>query len=305
MVSGELLHAMALPEPLSMSISGAIPSGFTIRHTVPEVHLQFTVFDEHGRLHTDLSGSDFRVFDSRSAVVNIRKFTRLDNLPLETAILVDVSDSVQKAVVHERQVVDSFLGQVFRPQSDRASISTFSNAVQVRQGPTSDLGALQVALQQVQAHGHVTYLYDSVYRTCLERFSQGRDHDNAQRILILVSDGNDTGSLRSLSEAVGVAQRREIQIFAISLHPAGGVYEGDQTLMRLADSTGGQFFNAPSDRELPAIFAGMNQEMRTQYSISFQPTNQASGFHIVRIEAEGVERLHVRARLGYFVDAQY
>ena len=95
---------------------------------------------------------------------------------------------------------------------------------------------------------------------------------------MLISDGNDTGSLRSLSEAVGAAQRREIQIFAVSVHPARGVFEGDQTLKRLADSTGGQFFVASSEKDFPAIFAAMEQQMRTQYSVSFQPATQSPDF---------------------------
>ena len=109
--------------------------GFTIRHTVPEVRIQFTVSDERGRLHTDLNDRDFRVIDNRSAVLGIREFSRLDDLPLQIGILLDVSDSVKNTVRQEREVAESFLEQAFREQSDIVAVSAFSNSIRAVAAP--------------------------------------------------------------------------------------------------------------------------------------------------------------------------
>src|SRR5271169_2683141 len=78
-------------------IASEVRPGYTIRHTVPEIRLQFSVADEQGRLVTDLSARDIRIFDDHSAVRRIRQFSRADDLPLQVGLLLDVSDSVQKS----------------------------------------------------------------------------------------------------------------------------------------------------------------------------------------------------------------
>ena len=300
-------HEFNLPIPAaggqSWTVARTLLPGYTIRHTVPEVRVQFTVADDHGRLLQSLSSSDFRVLDNRDAVPKIRSFSRLNDLPLQIGILLDVSDSVQKTSAREKTAVEYFVQHVLRPQTDRAALLAFSSEVGVWQRSTGDRDALQISLTHVHQPGNASFLYDGVYGACTEQFSPAGDGDTAQRILVLITDGDDTGSLHSLGDAISAAQHRDIQIFALSVHSRRAIDDGDEILRRMADETGGQSYIANSEKDFPAVFAAMEQQMRTQYSVSFQPVEQTPGFHAVKIETAGGRTLHVRSRPGYFYDA--
>jgi Ca-activated chloride channel homolog len=283
-------------------IAKAILPGFTISHTASEVHLQFTVTDDRDNLLRTLSGSDVRILDNRVAVPQLRKFSHLDDLPLQVGILLDASDSVQRVAASERQAIRYFLQQVLRPQTDRAALMAFSNGVRLWQPSTGDRNALGEAVAKVPQVGFATYFYDGVYRACVDQFPISAESGYAQRVLLLITDGDDTGSLHSLSDAISEAQRREVQIFALSIHPPRLIADGDKTLRHLAEATGGQFYIAASERDFPGIFGAMEQQMRTQYSVSFQPATQSPGPHMVSIELTGGGKLHVRARQAYFYD---
>ena len=287
----------------SWTVAKAIFPGYTIRRTVPEVRFQFSIADERGRLVTGLSLADFRIFDNQSAVQRIRHFSRLDDLPLQLGILLDVSDSVRKSVGPEKLAAHSFFQQVLRPQTDRAFLTAFSRDVKLWQSSTGDLSALHQALDRIQQAGYPTNLYDSLFAACAGLFPQTDGQDTTQRILVLFSDGEDTGSLRGLPDVIARAQRNEIQIFALSIHAVRVSTTGDKVLRRLADETGGQFYVAASDKEFPAIFADMEQQMRTQYAVSFQPVQETPGFHALRLELTGSQKVHVRSRQGYYFDA--
>jgi len=73
-------------------------------------------------------------------------------------------------------------------------------------------------------------------------------------------------------------------------------------LRRLADETGGQFYVATSDKQLSTIFTEMEQQMRTQYNVSFQPQKETPGYHSLRLELTGPQKMRVRARQGYYFD---
>ncbi|HVP56299.1 MAG TPA: VWA domain-containing protein [Candidatus Eisenbacteria bacterium] len=289
--------------PQSWSIAAAVLPGYTIRRTVPEVRLQFSVADQRGRLVTDLSASDIRILDDHNAVPQIRQFSRVDDLPLQVGLLVDVSDSVQKSISREKLATEFFVGQVFRPQTDRAFLMAFSREVKLWQTSTGDRDALRQALDRVRQAGYVTNLYDSVYDACLHQFPQFGDKELVQRVIVLFSDGEDTGSLHGLSDAIAQAQRHEIQIYVLSVHPRQKYSPGDAILLRMAEETGGQLYVAASEKDFASIFAAMERQMRTQYSVSFPPERTTPGFHELRVETTANPNLHVHSRQGYYFDA--
>ncbi len=314
------VHAAALPEAnasgtavdlpsasfsaveLNLTIAKATLPEFTIRRTVPEVRLQFTVADEHGRLLKAISRDDLQLFDNRLAVPRIRDFSRTEDLPLELDILLDVSDSVEKTSQRERQATQFLVSHIVRPHTDRVALMSFSDEVTLWARSMGDRDALNSALAKIPQRGYITNLYDSVYHACLEQFTPPQAGDPAQRILVLISDGDDTGSLRSMTDAISAAQRRDIQIYALSVHSARQSAPGDRVLKQLAESTGGQLFVASSEKDFPALFASMEQQMRTQYVVSYQPTDLTPGFHSVRIELAGGGKIKVRSRRGYYLD---
>ena len=287
----------------SWTLAKSVFPGYTIRRTVPEVRLQFTVADEHGQLVTNLSATDLRIFDNQSKVTWIRQFSRLEDLPLDVGILVDVSDSVRKNIEREKMATHIFLRQVLRPQTDRAFLMGFGREVKLWQASTGDPIALNQAVERIQQAGYTTNLYDGLFSACADQFPQtGHRQGLTQRIIVLFSDGADTASLHGMPDVIAQAQRNEIQIFALSVHAIRKSQMGDEVLQRLADQTGGRFYVASSGEDLPAIFAEMEQQMRTQYSVSFQPQQQTPGFHLLRLEVYGFRNLRVRARQGYYFD---
>ena len=287
----------------SWTIAKAVLPDYTIRRTVPEVRIQFTVADSRDRLLQSLSKEDVSIVDNRLSVQRISSFSRQEDLPLQLSMLLDVSDSVEKTRVRERLAAQYFFANVLRPETDRVTLLAFSNDVRVWQGSTGNREELSDALSRIKQQGYATYLYDSVFRACLDQFPVSRDGDIAQRVLIVISDGIDTGSLHSLSDAISTALRREVQIFAVSVHSPRQNSTGDVVLQSLSESTGGKLYVANSEKDFSVIFAAMAQQMRTQYVLSYQPTEHTSGFHAVKIEVRSSDEVRVHSRVGYFFEA--
>ena len=277
---------------------------YTIRRTASEVRLQFSVADERGRLVTDLSADDIRIVDDNDPVARIRQFTRADDLPLQIGLLLDVSDSVQKTLLREKQATTAFVERVMRPQADRAFVMAFGRDVRLWQDSTGDPEVLNQAVLRIHQLGYTTSLYDSIFYACRNQYPSTSGEFGMQRILLLLSDGQDTGSFHGMADAIAQAQRREIQIYALSFHPGRKVAPGDATLRRLADETGGQLYVASSDKDLSAIFAAMERQMHSQYYVSFPPGRPTPGFHDLRIETTHNRNLRIHARQGYYFDAQ-
>jgi VWFA-related protein len=295
---------LAAPSGSSWTIAKAVRPDFTIRRTVPEVRIQFTVADASDRLLQSLSKDDFQILDNRLSVKRVSSFSQQENLPLQIGMLLDVSDSVEKTRTREQQAVQYFVAKVLRPESDRVALLAFGSELREWQSSTGNRDELTGALSRIRQQGVTTYLYDAVYRTCLNHFSASRDQESAQRVLFVISDGMDTGSLHSLSDAISMALRRDVQIVAVSMHSRRISTDGDKVLQQLAEATGGRVFVIESEKDFPAVFATMGQQMRTKYSISFQPTEQTPGFHAVKIQVPGGDTVRVRARRGYYFDGE-
>lgn len=297
------LSPRELRNPAFTIPDSTLPS-YTIHRTASEVRLQFSVADERGRLVTDLSADDIRILDDNDAVARIRQFTRADDLPLQIGLLLDVSDSVQKTISREKQATWTFVEHVLRPQSDRAFVMAFGRDVRVWQDSTNDPEILNQAVLRIHQLGYATSLFDSVFYACRNHYSATSGESGVQRILLLFSDGQDTGSFHGMADAIAQAQRSEVQIYALSFHPGRKNAPGDTTLRRLADETGGQLYIASSEKDLSAIFAAMERQMRTQYYVSFPPQRATPGFHDLHIETTHNRNLRIHARQGYYFDGQ-
>jgi VWFA-related protein len=116
----------------------------------------------------------------------------------------------------------------------------------------------------------------------------------------VLTDGDDTDSLHTLPEVVAAAQRSEVQIYPLTIHPKKVFSVGDRVLQRLADSTGGRFYVAASSKDLGEAFAQIERDLRTQYYISFPPQQSVPGYHSLRVEVRAPEKLEVHARQGYY-----
>jgi VWFA-related protein len=124
------------------------------------------------------------------------------------------------------------------------------------------------------------------------------------RALVVLSDGDDTESLRTLADVIAVAQRSEIQIYALTLRSQRGADRGERVLQRLTDATGGRFYVAQSSKDLGGAFAQIEQDLRTQYYVSFLPQTSSPGFHSLHVDVQAPRKVEVHARQGYYALAQ-
>jgi len=292
-----------MPSVIAPVLSNVVLSStpeYTIRRNVHEVRLQFTVADEHGRLVQNLSPDDVRILDDQSPVAKFQDFARDDNLPLRLGILLDVSDSVKRVLPEEKAAALGFLDGVLRPQMDRAFVMGFGGNVQLWQDATSDRASLSEAVNRIQGPGWGTVLYDALYSACVERLRSADDGVLVHRAIVVLTDGDDTHSLRTLPEVIAAAQKSAIQIYALTVHKKGLRLAGDAVLQLLADETGGGVFVAQSAKELQGAFAEIEQQMRTQYYVSFPPQQSTPGFHALRVEVRSPQNAQVHARRGYY-----
>jgi len=289
------------PEPVEAGahlLSGT--TGYTFRRNVPEVRLQFTVADEQGRLVPNLSAADVRIFDNRAEVPRFSDFERDDNLPLQLGLILDTSDSVKRVLPDERAASVNFLGRVMRPQSDTAFVMSFGGDVKLWQATTAERRQLIDAIGRLQQPGWGTRFYDALYAACAGQLAPQDGGGQAHRAIVVLSDGDDTASFRSLSDVIAIAQRSEIQIYALTIHALQVADRGDRILQRLADATGGRLYIAPSSQELDAAFTQIEQDLRTQYYVSFPPQQSTPGYHALRVEVRGPRQFQVHARRGYY-----
>src|SRR5262249_49544610 len=154
---------------------------------------------------------------------------------------------------------------------------TFDSEVELQQDFTNRLDLLTKAIDKVKAQGE-TRMYDAIYRVCEEKMFaiQGR-----RRAMIIITDGEDTISERTLKDAIDIAQRSETVIYVISTKAGGyfGVNMGmvdskeDRVLKQLAEETGGRAFFTAQVIELEKSFLAIARELRSQYQITYIPAN--------------------------------
>jgi Ca-activated chloride channel family protein len=302
-------HLVAVaPMPANLlptgSYAAANSPNYTIERTVPEVRLEFTVADEQGRLVHDLSAKDIRVLDNQAPVERFDDFARDENLPLRLGIVLDTSDSVKRVLPDEKAAALNFLDRIMRPQSDRAFVMGFGGDVQMWQSSTADRAQLMDALHRLHEPGWGTRFYDALYVACNEYLSHPDGNSLVHRAIVVLSDGDDTQSFRELKDVVAIALRGEVQIYALTLHGKKQAPRGDAVLQRLADETGGRFYVAQSSKDLESTFAQIEQDLRTQYYVSFPPQQGTPGFHALQVEVRTPQKLQVHARQGYYALAQ-
>ncbi len=283
--------------PPSAGMAALASPGYTIRRTVPEVRLQFTVADESGKPVQGLSPADIRVLDDQNQVERFQDFARDENLPLRLGVLVDASDSVRRVLSEEKNTALSFVQQVLRPQSDRAFVMAFGTEAKFwPQAPD----AMPSMVDRLMEPSWGTNLYDALYDACSEHLWLHHEADLVHRAIVLISDGEDTQSHRALEDAIAIAQRSETQVYALTLRPKKKSGSGDSVMRRLAEATGGRFFVASDAKELQGAFADIEREMRSQYFVSFRPQQAQAGFHELRVEMRTPQKFQIHARQGYY-----
>jgi Ca-activated chloride channel family protein len=278
---------------------------FTIKTSVNEVNLIFTVTDKHGAFIPNLKQSDFALLDDRKAPARISSFTQQTNLPLRVGIVIDASTSIRQRFQFEQQAATEFLLQIVKSRSDRAFVMGFDVTPTVTQDWTNNLDALQTGVMKLHPGGG-TAMYDAVYTACRDKLLDiSRGQEPVRRAMVLVSDGNDNQSRANIDDAIKMCQRSETIIYAISTNWTPSRGKGDDYLSQMAAATGGRAFFPPSVEEMSNGFASIEEELRSQYALTYTPADfKADGaFRTIYLYSLNT-RYQVRARKGYFSPKQ-
>jgi len=272
--------------------------------------LPITVTDRKGQFVSGLTASDFLIFEDK-VPQQINSFTSEENnnLPLYVGVLMDTSPSTAGKLKFEQESAMNFIQTVVRPRKDRVLFATFDDQITLRQDFTDRLELLDRAVFGVKKTGEKTALYDAVWQFCDEkmRSAQGR------RALVVITDGVDTYSRADINDAIDIAQRTETTLFAIStkagiLSAVPGVESGtvkdkaDKDLERLCDETGGAALFTGDMLALERAFTKVARELRTQYLITYKPTNNQYDGSYRRVDVKltnGHEHLKLRTKKGY------
>ncbi len=266
-----------------------------------EVNVVFTVTDKHGRRITDLKQNDFQVLDDNKPPAQISSFHAETNLPLQVALLIDASNSVRDRFKFEQESAVEFLNQTIRPHYDQAVVVGFDATPEVTQDFTDDTVALAHGVRELRPGGG-TALYDALYYTCRDKLLKAPNTGTVRRAVILLSDGEDNLSHVTREEAIEMAQRAEAIVYTISTNVSGTKSAGDKVLERIADATGGHAFFPFQIREVANAFGEIQDELRSQYAISYKPADLKYDGHYRTIEiiAKDSKNLRVRSRRGWY-----
>jgi len=291
-----------------------------IRREVRLVDVAFTVVNRRQKFITDLQKEDFSVFEEGQPQ-EIRFFSRQTDLPLRVGMLLDTSNSIRERLKFEQEAAIDFLYNVIRRGKDRAFLMIFDNEPSIIQDYTEDVGQLRDVILRQRAGGG-TALYDAIYTACQQRLSNpplpAGENPDVRRVLVVISDGDDNLSAHSRGEAIEMAQRAGVVIYAISTSTqwvmtgeetdpnkrSNRKYfkdAGDKVLEQLAEETGGRAFFPYRVDDLAQSFQDIGDELRSQYSLAYVPSNKSADgkFRRIRIEVNR-KGLLIRARKGYY-----
>jgi len=293
-----------------------LPAETTLKVAVDVVNVYAVVRDKRGRLIPDLKAEDFELRED-NALQQIRYFTRETDVPLTLGILIDTSVSQERVLGIEKEEAKRFLRQVLRPR-DLACVLHFDLEVELLQDFTGDQRLLARAIDEtvINAGGQGpvpptvptsgvggTHLYDAVYLTANELMK----NEVGRKVIILLSDGHDQGSLVSLDQALAAAQKADVIIYSIAVIDRDFYrfrwesFGGDSVLSKFSVETGGRVIQVKRAEHTAAAFQAVADELRTQYLLGYVSANtkRDGSFRKIRLRVPKGE-YRVQARHGYY-----
>ena len=316
----------ALFIPLTIYAQQGKPSGDqkdqdvqTFKVNVNVVNLFFNVKDGRGALIPGLAKDDFQVFEDGKPQT-IKYFTAETDQPLTLGILLDTSASQERVLPMEKEVGADFLREVLRPK-DLAFLISFDVNVDLLRDFTNQprdiarsmgdarintggggggipgLGGGPVPISNPRG----TLLYDAIYLASDEKLAK----EVGRKAMIILTDGEDQGSKMKIKDAVEAAQKADSIVYVLLIADRGfygGLgYSGDRQMKELAQETGGRVIDVgKNEKKLKEAFDQIAQELRTQYSVGYTPTNNKKDGTFRKVEIRPKQGLKVQARTGYY-----
>jgi len=267
---------------------------------VTRVNMLFTVTDKKGRFVTDLTKDDFQVFENKKPQA-IAEFTAETDLPLRLGILIDTSNSIRDRFKFEQEAAVSFIQSVVHMGHDKAMVVSFDTSAELVADLIDDTQKLEGAIRGLRPGGG-TALYDAIYFACRDKLSKDQPRHKFRRAIVIVSDGDDNQSQVTRDQALEMAQKADVVIYAISTNIMRIETDGDKILKYLTSETGGQSFFPFKVEDLEQSFENIANELRHQYNVFYRPEPlKADGlYHTVELKVKGRKELVVRCRKGYY-----
>jgi VWFA-related protein len=292
----------------------------TLKVNVNVVNLFFNVKDKHGLLIPNLTKDDFQVIEDGKPQT-IKYFSAESNQPLTLGILIDSSVSQERVLPMEKEVGAAFLANVLRPK-DEAFVISFDVTVDLLQDFTNSPRLLRTALDTAKINGgggcggvpglgggpvpctkpKGTLLYDAIFLGSHDKLAT----EVGRKAMIVLTDGEDQGSDLTITQAVEAAQKADAMCYVLLIADRGFYgamgYSGDAAMKKLTQETGGRLIEVGNKMEkLKQAFDQIGNELRSQYSIGYTPTNsKADGtFRKVQIKTRQ-SNYKVQARTGYY-----
>lgn len=259
------------------------------------VSLNVRVVDRQNRPISDARQNEFRVFED--GVPQPIEFFTTEEVPISYGLAIDTSGSlrsqIDKVIEAGKILVNS------NKEGDETFLVRFvdQDKIETVQDFTASKSALEDALDSLYIEGGQTDIIDAVYLSAdrIAQYKKGEDNDRRRRALILVTDGENRASYYSQEQLFARLREEDVQIFVIGfvneLDKEGGMIRKSprekamNLLERLAKETGGRVFYPNSLSELPKIATEISHDLRTQYVLSYSPTNKArdGSFRSIRV----------------------
>lgn len=322
--------ASASPTPTPPVEETPIEDDEIIKIDTEVVNVLFSAQDKDRRLLIDLKQNDIRLLEDGQPQ-QVVAFSRQVDLPLSLAILIDTSASQERTLPEEKSAAISFIDAVIRPAKDEVSVISFTGETTLEQGMTNNITRLRRAIGRVefvppsgyigggviagtppisggnQAAAGSTAIWDAIWVTSAEVL--GPAPEKTRRAIILLSDGVNTYGQKKLDEAVQAAQKSEAVIYSIGI--GDNFYDGVDkgALRKISERTGGRAFFPSDEGELRQAFKQIQEEMRSQYLIAYEPSNQKrdGSYRKINIELTSPEKQKEKVKLthreGYFAKA--
>lgn len=275
---------------------------FTIHQTVDETAF-FIAVSQHGHMVDNLSLSDFEIRDNDNPPAKMLEFRPQSELPLHLGILIDVSDSVEHKISFEKQAAKEFVKNVLNGTDDLGFIAGFNSDVTVTQDFSSDREQLERGIDALRYGGDSTSVFDAIYFSCSKLLAYP-DEDRVAKVLLVMTDGEDNSSHRSLQQTLREAEAAGVTIYTVNLSPSGMAEktDADRILQVLGDNSGGDSIFPRSVRDFGKRLDKLAILIRSRYLIAYKPSNFAPNgeYRTVRIDAKSGKDLQVHAPKGYY-----
>src|SRR5882672_7267178 len=304
--------------PLVLAIVGslaapAVPQepaqGPALKKTVNLVNLFATARDKNKRIVGDMRQDDFKIFEDGQEQ-KIAFFSKEVTMPITLGLLIDTSGSEQNRLGAEQEAASRFMERVMR-KGDEAMVISFDTDVDLLADFTDDRAQIERAINKarigaisggvvtpgtIPSNTGGTHFYDAVYLACGEKLAT----EAGRKALVILTDAQDEGSKVRLEEAIESAQRTDTVVHVLLVHDPGYSWRPD-VAKKLSDETGGRTIEVSSEKKLNEAFDQISEELRSQYTVGYYPTNTSKDGRFRKVKVETANKdYRILTRKGYY-----